>query len=503
MDNVPAAAPLDLAAVAIDSSFCRFVLSKAEATLLAASPLLTSRSVRGLSVQDHFFDTDHFSLAQQRMTLRVRKAGRRIYLALLHDGCVREAPLPTMAPDLSVLGAVWHARLEEIVRGLPLKHVATTHITQHRRQFNEAAVTLESGFLNAGPQKLAFSELEVVAKTPLLPEAALALASHFKLRQQPETLATRAVRLAGGPALSPRKAGAGLQGAPSLDDAIAQIIQSCLAQFRANWPVFYEGNQVGAIHQMRVSMRRLRSALGLFHRVLSVPEFLTLRDGAKHIATVMGEARNWDVFITALQTGPMTAFAHEVGFAALEAQCEAHQQAGYKQVDTLLKRPETTRFLLEAEAFLARRGWRANLPAEALPRLAEPAQLMATQALERLHRKLRKRGKKLADLPVAQRHLVRIELKKLRYTADFFGSLFKPEGRVQQFSRAATDLQEELGKLNDLATAEELIACLQGGPVEAQRALGIVLGWTGHAALGEPVALMTAWKAFLNAKLFT
>ena len=503
MDNMDTAVPLPPTMVTKNSCCCRFALSKAEASLLATSPLLTEGTARGIIVHDHFFDTAHFALTRQGIALRVRKTRRHISLAILHEGQVTEASLSSLVPDLSVFGPVWQARLAEMAQGLELKHIATAHITQNRRRFNETAVTLETGFLHAGAQKLAFSELEITAEAPLLPDSALALATHFKLRQQPETLAMRAIRLAGGPAPSLRKAGAGLRGTPSLDEAIGEIIQSCLTQFRANWPVFYEGDEVGAVHQMRVSMRRLRSALGLFYRILPVSAFQTLRQEAKQIATVMGKARNWDVFITALQAGPMAVFAHEVGFAALEAQCEAHRQAGYKQVDELLKRPETTRFLLEAEAFLARRGWRTNLPADSLPHLAEPARLMAAQALERLHRKLRKRGKKLADLPVVERHLVRIELKKLRYNADFFGGLFKPEGRVQQFTKAATHLQEELGKLNDLATAEELIACLQGGSAEAQRALGIVLGWTAHAALGEPVALTSAWKNFLDAKLFT
>lgn len=503
MDNVTADAPLGPTTIITDSGFCRFALNKSEASLLTTSPLLTPKTVRGTSVQDHFFDTDHFTLAQQGIALRVRKVRRSISLAVLHGGCIKEVALPTIAPDLSVFDPAWRMRLEETLQGLPLKIIATAHTTQTKRKLNETVVTLESGFLNVGAQKLAFSELEVMAEAPLLPEAALTLASHFRLRQQPETLAMRAVRLAGGPVPSPCKAGPGLRGTPSLDEAIAQIIQSCLTQFRTNWPVFYEGDKVGAIHQMRVSMRRLRSALKLFHRILPVSTFLDLRHDAKLIATVMGDARNWDVFIDALQAGPMAAFAPEVGFTALEAQCEAHRQAGYQQVDALLKCPDTTRFLLNAEAFLARRGWRANLPAEALPQLAEPARIMAAQALERLHRKLRKRGKNLIDLPVVERHLVRIELKKLRYAADFFGGLFKPEGRVQQFSKAASHLQEELGKLNDLATAEDLIPHLKAESVEAQRALGIILGWTAHAALGEPVTLKAAWKEFLNTRLFT
>jgi CHAD domain-containing protein len=300
-----------------------------------------------------------------------------------------------------------------------------------------------------------------------------------------------------------RKGAPGLNGQPCLDEAVEQIIHACLEQFRANMPVFFEGDEVGAVHQMRVAMRRLRSALGLFNRALPAPEFLTLREEAKRIAAAMGDARNWDVFIAMLRNGPASAFPDEVGFAGLEAQCAAHREGGYRKVRKLLEDPATTRFLLTAEAFVARRGWRSGLPAELLPRLAQPAREFGAECLERLHRKVRKGGKHLAQLPAHERHMVRIELKKLRYAAEFFGNLFEARGRVRQFNRAAAALQEELGKLNDMATAEHLATRLEGGTPEALQALGIVLGWTAHAALGDPRSLTATWKEFQDAKLFT
>lgn len=462
----------------------------------------TSRT-RGRPVRDHFFDTADFALAREGLALRVRQIARKRSLALLHGAFVRETILHGPTPDLALLGPDWHATLAGLTQGAPLHLQASATITQTLREFNGALLAFETGSLTPDHQKQVFFEIELTEPAALLPEAALLLAGRFKLRQQPESLALRAIRLAGGPPPCVCKAVAGLKGDPSLDEAIVRIIQSCLTQFRANWPVFYEGDKVGAIHQMRVSMRRLRAALGLFNRVLPTADFLTLRDEAKRIATAMGEARNWDVFTIALQTGPMLAFPHEAGFATLKAQCQAHRQAGYQQVAALLTHPDTTLFLLKAEAFLAHYGWRANLPSEMLPRLAEPARIMATQALERLHRKLRKHGRKLTQLPVDERHLVRIELKKLRYMADFFAGLCKPAGRVQKFNRAAARLQEELGQLNDMAMAEILVKRLEGGSQETERALGIVLGWAAHAALGAPRSLAISWKKFLDTRLFT
>ncbi|HTQ70228.1 MAG TPA: CHAD domain-containing protein [Acidocella sp.] len=483
----------------------RFSLDEAGLAALAASPLLAPAPspARPRRVQDRFFDTENFALAHHGITLYLRKAGRGASMVLLHEGEMLRAMLPTQAPDLAAFGPDWQAALTGILKDAPLGEVASASLRQTIRKLGSAELAFETGHLTAHGQKLAFSELQISAPAATLPETALALAARFTLRLQPLPPGPRAVRLAGGPPQAVQKAAPGLQGEPCLDEAVQHVISACLDQFRANWAVFYEGDEVGAVHQMRVALRRLRSALGLFNRALPTPEFRTLREEAKRIAGTMGEARNWDVFIAMLHDGPAAAFPNEVGFVALEAQCTAHRQAGYKLVRELLEDPATTRFLLMAEGFIAKRGWRGGLPTEALPRLAQPARSFGAECLERLHRKVRKRGRHLGGLPAHDRHMVRIELKKLRYAAEFFGNLFAPRGRVRHFNRAAAALQEELGKLNDMATAEGLAIRLQGGTPEALRALGIVLGWTAHAALGDPRALNAAWKDFQDARLFT
>ncbi|GAN80519.1 CYTH and CHAD domain-containing protein [Acidocella aminolytica] len=483
-------------------SMLRFSLSEADLSGLDANAALALPRPRALRIQDRFFDTADFALARHGITLRVRKAGRTKNMTLCNGTEQLNATLTGPQPDLTTLPPDWQATLAPLLDSAALEEKAGASFKQAKRRLDGAELSFETGHLLTGAQKIPFSELELAAPAAILPDTALRLATHCTLLAQTETLGQRALRLAGAPAPAVQKAAPGLNGTPCLDEAVDHIIRACLTQFRANIPVFFEGNEIGAVHQMRVSMRRLRSALGLFNRALPTPDFISLRDEAKRIANAMGDARNWDVFITMLQNGPAAAFPDEVGFAALEAQCASHRQAGYQQVHALLEDPATTRFLLTAEAFVARRGWRGGLPTELLPRLAEPAKSFGAECLERLQRKVRKHGKHLARLPAHDRHLVRIELKKLRYTAEFFGSLFEPRGRVRGFNRAAAALQEELGKLNDMATAERLAAKLHGGSVEAQRALGIVLGWTAHAALGEPHALTATWKAFQDAKLF-
>ncbi|MBU6449868.1 MAG: CHAD domain-containing protein [Rhodospirillales bacterium] len=480
----------------------RFSLDNTRLTALTASPLLSAAAISTGSrrIQHRFFDTAEFALARKGITLFLRKSGRGIRQVLLHNGETLEVAAASPVPEPGLFGPDWLARLATALNSAPLHEMASANFKETIRALGEAKVTLQTGYLIARGQKIPFSEAEFSGPTASLPESILALAAGFPLRLQPEPLGPRAVRLAGGPPPGVHRAGNGLTGEPSLDEAVESILSACLEQFLANWPAFFEGDEVAAVHQMRVAMRRLRSALGLFNRILPAPEFFALRVEAKRIASIMGGARDWDVFIAMLREGPAAAFANEAGFAALEAQCAAHRQAGYAQVRALLEDPATTRFLLMAEAFLGRRGWRNGLPAEILPRLAERAKIFGAESLERLHRKLRKRGKHLAKLTPELRHNVRIELKKLRYAVEFFGLLLEPRQRVRQFHHAAATLQEELGKLNDMAAAQELALRLRGDSPEASRALGIVMGWAAHAALGEPRAIAAAWKDFKNVK---
>jgi CHAD domain-containing protein len=92
-------------------------------------------------------------------------------------------------------------------------------------------------------------------------------------------------------------------------------------------------------------------------------------------------------------------------------------------------------------------------------------------------------------LTVEQRHAMRKALKTLRYTAEFFASLY-PEPATRQFIKEIRNLQEVFGYLNDVVAAERLnVICHEGcgDSREAQRAAGYVLGWHNAQAVH-------AWK---------
>ena len=71
------------------------------------------------------------------------------------------------------------------------------------------------------------------------------------------------------------------------------------------------------------------------------------------------------------------------------------------------------------------------------------------------------RRSSFAELAPAERHQLRIALKKLRYAAEFFRSLYG-EKEVAQYLKRMSALQDDLGHLNDVATAETLMDKLAG-----------------------------------------
>jgi triphosphatase len=104
-------------------------------------------------------------------------------------------------------------------------------------------------------------------------------------------------------------------------------------------------------------------------------------------------------------------------------------------------------------------------------------------------RKVRKEGHHLEKLSAPERHKLRIKIKKLRYAAGFFESLYLDADRkkIAQFSARLKKLQDAIGALNDFIAHRKMAtdAALSAPPDNRRaRALasGIVIGQEHEAA---------------------
>jgi inorganic triphosphatase YgiF len=469
---------------------------------------------RATRLRSFYYDTAEGHLHRHKMAFRMRAQRRGYVMTLKYAGGFPgglfergevEVFSAAETPDPALLGAEFSGAIAAASDGRALVLAYETDIRRitHRivTESSDIEIAFDAGLIIAGDSQVALREIELELKSGNpddLYRLGIQLAQNFPVRLGTQQKSDRGFLLLthtkppvvrAKPALN----GDAADGGPSVDEAIALLINDCLAQFTANWPAFDDGDAVNAVHQMRVALRRLRALLGMFQRGISCLEFSGFREDAKRIASAMGEARNFDVFLSTLRRGPLKAFPDDAGLIDMIAECESRRQAGYGQVRDLLASAETTKFVLSLQAFTARHGWRNALAPDALAHLTAPARVFAAAQIARLHNKILKRGKKHLALNPHDRHELRIDLKKLRYAVDSFGTLFDGVKQVRAYAKAASALQDSLGAFNDLIVANELINSLDAAQT---RAAGIAMGWCARAAVSGDEMLLEDWKRF-------
>jgi len=484
-----------------------------------ASPLLRGNEPSpARKLVSIYFDTPDWDLKKRKMALRVRRAGRGAPMMTLKwplqtagDVFARgeiEIRAPKMEPDIALFDADVAEGLRQVVGEAPLEAKYETRVSRVTRLVTRGSAQIEIAFddgaIRAGESELPLREVELELKSGLpqdLYDFAATLAEALPLRLDIVSKAERASAFCNGAIPKPVKAkAANLPADANLDEAIARIILGAIDHYLANWASLRASDDPESIHQMRVALRRLRSALGMLKRVVPCPEFEAFREEAKILATALGPARDSDALRELIEDGPMGHFGDKKDFAPLLDALEERRAAAYAESRALIASPAPSAFVLRLSAFVARRGWRNAVTGMELTTLTEPVAVFAASALDRLHKRVLKRGKKLVTLPDEQRHEVRIALKNLRYGGEFFASCFADLRDSGPFLRAAATLQGLLGAHNDAATADHFLS--QSHATEAARAAGLVSGWYARGAIIADESLAREWKRFKNMRPF-
>ena len=256
------------------------------------------------------------------------------------------------------------------------------------------------------------------------------------------------------------------------DDAFRTTLSDCLAQMTANAGVLRNGRSVEGLHQLRVGLRRLEVSLQVFGQAFQQPWLEELRGRAKVLSSRLGPARDLDVFLEELLAAPAKALSGNDAelFAPLRAEAEEARDKAWKQASACVLGGDFAVFLDDV----------AGLAQSRLP-LARDNRLkpMAGKMLARQAARARKRGRAARSHEAGDLHRLRIALKKLRYSAEFFAALYKRK-KVKRYLAQVKKLQEALGRLHDIAHAQAAIAQLtpgQKGNGSLRFAAGSVQGW--------------------------
>ncbi|MCB4862149.1 CHAD domain-containing protein [Sphingobium sp. PNB] len=430
--------------------------------LPADSDVATLRSI--------YFDTAQRDLAGRGISLRIRRSNGQRVQTVKADGeggaglfarAEWEMPVADDAPVLDARTPIAEL-LGQGVHGIqPVFHAEVERRRWIVRQ-DDALIelVLDRGQVSAGDRQAAICEVELELKSGS-PGALFLLArridAEMPVRPGVLTKAERGYRLRDRLAAFVKAEPVALDPSMRAEEALSRIAGTCLRHYRLNEALLLDHYDSRALHQARVAIRRLRSALSLFRPMLAPADVERFQGELKWLAAMLGEARNLDVLAERVET------------EELRERWDAVRGEVHGRVQEWLRSARVRMLLIDLVEWLTLGAGHGGGKVQAMR--DEPAADFAARRLRRLRRRIAKEGRGLAGLSDEARHEVRKDAKKLRYASEFFAGLFegrKARRRRGKFIAALEQVQSELGALNDLVAAPGLLAHYGLGREEAR-----------------------------------
>jgi inorganic triphosphatase YgiF len=485
-------------------------------------------SGRKTALETVYYDTPGFELAAAGIALRLRRDGKRWIQTLKAGGTsaaglhareelewdlVGEKLNVALLTDTPYAELFARRRLSERLRPVFSTTFDRAIRTLAFAEGTLAELALDRGEIRAGGKRAPISEVEIELKSgdaTRLFALAREVGRDVPLRLGAASKAERGYALVRGSTRSPQKARAlEIDGGQSAGAALRQIALACMAQIQANEQGVLDSRDPEYLHQLRVGLRRLRSCLGLVAMATSKEAVAPLADETRWLGNALGPARDWDVFMTETLPPIGAAFKSADGLASFRARAARVRSTHTASARAAIASARYANLLLWlGEAF-----GRDDLPGFAraenaagdrvTPGMDAPAAEFARYVFERRDKAARKRGKAVPAASPEIRHEARIAAKKLRYAAEFFGSLYSAR-RVGRFVAALEMLQDILGALNDAAVVDRLLAevAAAGAKPIPPNVDGLVRGWVAAVAAHELKRFADAWREFERARQF-
>ncbi len=464
---------------------------------LVRHPLLQS-AFRSARVSSVYFDTPFLDLKSKAVALRLRKVGGKWVqtvkggggvLAGVHTRCEWEYAVARGALDFTKID---DPHLVKLFGNPELRNsLVPVFSTEFSRktvpvEFSGSVIEccLDRGKILAGDQEETISELELELKSgepSALFEFALELQNTVPLQVEERSKAERGYALFLGTKGRKVTKAAFVEFEGKLDagEACRQIVRGCLLQIQGNRQGLLDRDPDSEyLHQMRVGLRRMRSALSVF--AFARPAFSDVLPELKWLGSELGPARNWDVFMEETFPPIFSAFPDHAGLEALRRAGDATREKCGARAQAAVSSQRFQKLILGLGLVLSRENWIQG----------ETVGDFAKKTLEKRYRRFIRGGRGIASLDAAGLHALRISGKKLRYAAEFFSTLY-PARASRSFLREMASLQDMLGAINDASTTSHLLEELPGN-----EAAWLVRGWVASEVGHRIAGLDKAWKKY-------
>ena len=225
------------------------------------------------------------------------------------------------------------------------------------------------------------------------------------------------------------------------ETALRRIVAACTVDIERQLARLMIDDSPDPPHAARVALRQLRVALTGFAPIIGRPTLTATKAEAKALFHQLGPLRDADVAAAEALDAPET--------AARQAQATALRKALRERLGAA----EGLGFAAEVQTRFAAKGWRRK-GRKARRWRSGRVRPLAQRALDRAWARVANHSPDIATISAADRHELRKDLKTLRYLCDFLGALWPGKGR-RRFLARLEPLQDALGTLNDIATADQ------------------------------------------------
>jgi triphosphatase len=448
----------------------KFSLAPSDVRKFKSISLLADKRVSKTSLISTYFDTPGNALGNAGISLRVRSSDGRLTQTLKlptvpPNGLFRreeyEIELSDAWPDIDKVRQHLPAPLRRSLK-TALRDVFRVEVRRVEwpisGKSSEIALSLDEGVTRAGERSEVVRELEIELRQGDM-KAVFGLAHQIAkvvpLRLEISSKAERGYRLAEGKAISVEKAPrVRLHRNVTVANGFQILASLFIRHFVANEAAFFAEGSPEAVHQMRVAVRRLQLLISFHEDLLSRRERDALHREIQRTSKLLGTARDLDIALMTLDRN-----GESTRFTAVIPEIHQERKAAYAGVRVMLNSQRFCLFMIDLLALIELFP-REVADSSSRRRLGERKLAVdAVQILQSNWKKLRK-FKRVSDLSERKRHRLRLRAKALRYASEFFSDLFvgsKRSRRRDGFIDAVTELQDELGELNDRAFVRRLL----------------------------------------------
>jgi CHAD domain-containing protein len=220
-------------------------------------------------------------------------------------------------------------------------------------------------------------------------------------------------------------------------DLLQQTLLSELGRIRPWRKVALEGKDPEGVHQLRVSLRKMRSALKLFAPVLQPDYGRRWRKRLRKLTLKLDKVRDLDVLL-------LTHFTSDNTDSPAYQHLAQQQQALYKTLTRELRSKKFKRLRRELKKQLTRKHWQTIYCTDT----ELPAASLANSELAKLYHDITRQIGVIDMNNDTALHQLRIAFKQLRYGCEFFEPVFESD-LDKPFISHIKALQDDLGGIQD------------------------------------------------------